>query len=820
MGQRGLAPAIALLSAATTAYEILLVRLFAVEQFHHFASMAIGVALLGAGVSGMLGALLPPADARAAAARVRRAAASAAAALAASPWAAHAMRVEPTQLAWDGAQWARLAALVVALALPFAAGALATLTAFTLEPERTGRLYGASFAGGAVGVALAVVTLFAVAPGQALAVPPLLGSVGALLLGRTRTARMVGGASLAAAALFLTPLWSLRLTPYKGLAQIRALPGARIVAECTSPLGWLVALQAPSFRCAPGLSFGFRGRFPAQTALLVDGDVAGVATDLRGAEAAELAEALPTALPWALGPWRRVLVVGVGSGLELKAALSHGADRVVTQELNPALLRLSRALGPLDTAEAERIEDRAGDARGQLAQQGEPFDLIILVPVVGHAASVAGVRALDEDFLHTVDAYELYLRRLAPGGVLSVTNWLSVPPRESVRTILTAAEALRRVTGSAARGLLLARSWGTMTVLARPAGYTDADLARLRDFAHQRSLDLDWPLEATGGAEPFHEFDDPGLREAAAAAVTSPAEAARFASAYPFEVAPVDDARPYPHHFVRPGSVLAFLRSARGTWLPFAEWGPIAVVASLVQALLVSALLLLVPAAIWARRAATTVPLPALIGFFAALGFGYVAAEVAAIQQLGLLLGHPVYAVAAALTALLACSGTGSAWSDRIAPTLGPRACALLAVLLFLGAALLLGAVHALQAAALPVRAFAALACIATPAFLMGLPFPLGLRSFARGSGDVAWAWAVNGFASVIGAALSALIGLEVGSRVLFLAAGTAYALAGVLHWSVLQHRVGRAITGNGACVPLPPASRTGTDTSSERAVT
>src|SRR5437870_13149788 len=99
MGTRALAPAVALLSAATTAYEILLVRLFAVEQFHHFASMAIGVALLGAGASGTLGALRPMRDPAAGARRVRASAAATAAALAASPWAAHAVHIEPTPLA-------------------------------------------------------------------------------------------------------------------------------------------------------------------------------------------------------------------------------------------------------------------------------------------------------------------------------------------------------------------------------------------------------------------------------------------------------------------------------------------------------------------------------------------------------------------------------------------------------------------------------------------------------------------------------------------------------------------------------------------------
>ena len=43
---------VALLSALSLAYEILLMRLFSIIQWHHFAYMVIALALLGYGVSG------------------------------------------------------------------------------------------------------------------------------------------------------------------------------------------------------------------------------------------------------------------------------------------------------------------------------------------------------------------------------------------------------------------------------------------------------------------------------------------------------------------------------------------------------------------------------------------------------------------------------------------------------------------------------------------------------------------------------------------------------------------------------------------------
>ena len=44
--------AIFLLSATALAYEVLLVRLFSIIHWHHFAFMVISIALLGYGVSG------------------------------------------------------------------------------------------------------------------------------------------------------------------------------------------------------------------------------------------------------------------------------------------------------------------------------------------------------------------------------------------------------------------------------------------------------------------------------------------------------------------------------------------------------------------------------------------------------------------------------------------------------------------------------------------------------------------------------------------------------------------------------------------------
>ncbi len=783
----------ALISASTLAYEILLVRVFAIEHFHHFAFMAIGVAMLGFGASGTLMSLVTPAPQRATRWFVNAALATPLALIASSAL-SPAIPLDAAQLPWDVRQWPWLAAVYLLLALPFAVGALAILVALTLEPRGAGHIYGASFVGAGAGAGLALAILWLLPPDRALAMPALLASLGTLLPAAVgRWGRVITGLALTVFAIAVAtmgfPPWRLEVSPYKALPQIEAYPGARRLAERSSPLGWVVAVEAEAFRHAPGLSLGYTGAFPRQTALLVDGDLAGARTSW-GAGRDSILDWLPSALPYALGRRARVLVIGAGDGLEVWNALVHGATQVTALELNGDLVELAGWGRAGRQAEADRrafgygqVEWVIGDARSYAARTRERFDLVVLGPGSGFGSAAAGVHALDEGFANTVEAYETYLRRLSADGVLAVTLWSTVPPRPSVRLVLTAVEALRRVAPAAiADGLVVARSWATTTILAKPSGFQAADIEKVSAWAEARRFDLDWHPGLGAPLARFNLVDEPTLFEAAKQATAGRESAGRFAANYPFDVAPASDARPYFHHYLRWASLPAFVGRDRGAWLPFAEWGYVALLATLAQSIVLAALLLIVPVA-FAAGAVEGRGRSRLVAYFASIGFAYLLAEIAAIQQLTLLLGHPVFAVAAVLAAFLICSGVGSARSDRWAVSHGRRVALALAGALVLYSALLLTLVHALQAAPLAVRAAAAVLWLAPLAYLMGTPFPLGLRSLAEGSRSrIAWAWATNGFASVVATPLAALLALEVGTRALFLAAAAAYGAAGLLY--------------------------------------
>jgi spermidine synthase len=618
-------------------------------------------------------------------------------------------------------------------------------------------------------------------PERTLCLPPLLAVLGAGFAVATsrasRAQRLVTVATAGAVmAGWVWPPWHLDVSPHKALPQIEAMPGAERILDGPHPAGWVSAVRSPAFRYAPGLSLGYRGDIPNPTALFVDGELAGVVFD---SDAPELYDWLPSAAAYALGRTPNVLVLGAGGGSEVRSAVHHGAARITAVEGSPGVVGLLRALQDQGLrSNGAPVEWTSSDARSYVARTEERFDLITVQLSGSPGGQAGGLLSLNEDFLHTVDAYRAYLDLLAPGGVLTVNSWLTLPPRRSVRMVLTAGAALRDRGHIPERSVLLLRSWATVTLVVKPDGLTERDVAAVRDWAERRQFDVDWYPGMTIPASVFHQLDDAALFDAVRAVADGDAAAHAFADAYPFDVTPVTDARPFPDHFLRPAGLWTVLHAGPGGALPVAELGLVAVIATLAQAVVVGAILLLVPASVASVRRGRGLSVPLTV-YFVAIGLGYMLVEIAAIQQLTLLLGQPVYAVTAVLVTVLVCSGAGSIWSDRFEWRRLRWVTFAVAATCVAYAVTLLPLVHVAQPFGLAVRAALALVAIAPAAVLMGMPFPVGLRRLAGDHPvDRAWAWAANGFASVVATPLAMLVALEWGSRVLLLFGAAAYSVA------------------------------------------
>src|SRR5262249_12582507 len=125
--------------------------------------------------------------------------------------------------------------------------------------------------------------------------------------------------------------------------------------------------------------------------------------------------------------------------------------------------------------------------------------------------------------------------------------------------------------------------------------------------------------------------------------------------------------RPYFFNFFKWRTLpeLVAIRRAGGAGL--LELGKLILVATLIQAAVLSAVLILVP--LWARRQdlARSSRIWRVAAYFFALGLGFLLVEIAFIQKFILFLGHPLYAVAVVLAGFLLFAGVGSATSSWFA---------------------------------------------------------------------------------------------------------------------------------------------------------
>jgi hypothetical protein len=312
----------------------------------------------------------------------------------------------------------------------------------------------------------------------------------------------------------------------------------------------------------------------------------------------------------------------------------------------------------------------------------------------------------------------------------------------------------------------------------------------VKAFSADHAFDVEWyPGMQPSEANRVNRLPQPWLHDSAVGLLG--AQRAQFLEDYKLNLRPATDARPYFQHFFK-WRTLPEILDLGGTGFSLLEAGYLLLVATFVQSIVASALLILLPLA--ARRRdwhASPVSARRVVVYFVAIGLGFMLLEIAVIHELILFLHHPVYAVTLGLVAFLLFAGIGSAVSRRARDVRRALRLATAGIVLAGSACLLLDDVLAAGAGLpLALRLVLALVAIAPLAFCMGFPFPLAIAALARSAPTlIPWAWGINGCASVVGAVGAALLAIHTGYPALVLAALAAYAVAA----AVLPSGAGRA---------------------------
>ena len=777
-------PAIFLVSAASLANEIFLIRLLSLRFWPHFVPLIISQAMLGFGASGVALHLLRPRIAK------KPGPAFAWVVILAAPSFELAFRAsqhvpfDPFLLLWDPSSWPAFALFFFLLAIPFFLAGAAVGISLSFPLGRAGVLYAASFGGTAAGAVLALPVFRLVPTELLLRVPLVLGLLASAFVlsfphRRFRAWRVLcAGLS---ALLFLVPPVSLLLSPYKDLAITRRLPAVHTLSVRAGMTGDFRALSAPGIHYAPGLSFRFEGEIPPQAALFEDGELRGIVPRGGGKNPPAYLGYLPQALPYRILGRPVVLQFSLRGTEGILMAAGNGASFVTVVEPAAVYVRmiehdLSAFSGGMPPG--LRLEIRKEGGRNFLARAGRKYDIVELSDVSSLTFSSLGIHATGETYLLTRQGIREALARLTDRGVLAVSGWLKSPPRESVKILRTLRAVIeeRKAAPVPAR-FIVVRGWGSFVAVARRDPFTPGELAAAKRFCRETGFIMVWP--AAGHPTGSRSLEEAGFREAVHSTLAGPPDGSPGEGL--FDLRPVTDDSPYFHRFLRLRSLPAFRRLLGDQWFPFLEWGIVFLALSLVVSVMLAAVFLLLPL-VFSRSGGGGIP---VVIYFSALGLAYMLIELTFLKIGILLLGDPIRAAAAAIGGFSLFSGMGSAISGKwespatMRRWVFPGIAALAAagfLLLFHGAPYLL----AMEEGG---RDLAFLAALAPVAFLMGMPFPAALsRMTVANSAAIPYAWGVNGFFSVAGASLASVGSLWIGFHATVAVGGILYLLAGTLY--------------------------------------
>ena len=764
-------------------YEILLLSLFSYVQWHHFAYLVVSIALLGFGTSGSLLVFIRGFLHN----RFRAFALSQTLmfAVAAPLCFALAQRLafNPEELIWDPLQWLRLALTILLLMLPFLFAANFIGLALYEYRRQLARVYAADLLGAGLGAGIAIGMLYLTTTNAALGLVALLGCAAAAAVWLEGGARpwlpIAGFAALGLIWGIMPADWiAPRISPYKELSQLLRINGTQVVAQRHSPLGvtTLVESEMLPLRHAPGLSLLTQHEPPAQLGLFSNAGAMSAVTRYRG-DPAEIAylDDLTSALAYHLLAPRRVLVLGAGGGADLLQALYHDAEQIDAVELNAQVITLLRgefADFSGNLYRHPRIAVAHAEAREFLLSSPRQYDLIQVPSLDSFAAAGAGVHGLNENFIYTIEALQLMLSRIDDKGVVSLTRWLKLPPRDSLKLFATAIAALERISvAQPGRHLILIRGLQTATLLIGKAAFEREQIERVKAFCAPRGFDLAYyPGMPAAEANRYNRLQRDYFFDGAKRLLGP--QRKQFLQDYKFNLEPASDDRPFHFHFVKwttLGELLA-LRQRGGSAL--IETGYLTLLLAFALSIGLSLLLILAPLG-WLRR--EPAPAPAVVGsgklrvlaYFAALGLGFLLIEIAFLQKFILLLHHPTYAAATVLASFLLAAGAGAAQAQRLLANRRLAARLALALIVGIGAVYLMLLPNFLQFAAswsLTARIALCAGLIAPLGFCMGMPFPLGLAVIADRAGAlIPWAWGINGCCSVISAVLASLLAIHFG---------------------------------------------------------
>ena len=777
---------LALLSISVIGYQLTLIQVLSIQQWHYMAFLIISVALLAFGASGIILAifkdqilnnysqiysillistcitmLLAPI-------------------LTGSSW----LQFDTYLVFTDYRHIIRLAFTCLLYFIPFLCSAIAIGMTFTKYSDKIGRLYFSNLLGSGIGGIVTVGLMWKFLPHHLPITNAIFPLVGYIIYSKINTLlhkiTLTGALCLIIACIIFAP--EFKPSQYKSWSKTINLPKSKAETIRNTPYGLVQTVSSPVIRYAPSVSLQNTKSIPQARMVFVNGEAVGYIPSDSVDNSFLILDSSPIALTYYLGYRNKSLILKSGLGEHVFMALNNQSKHITAVEMNPTLINMSNyQINKVN--HNSYIYFKNTTTRSFLKQDTTLYDAIVF-PITGSFYGTTGLYAIEEQNWLTIEAFNDVWKRLNNNGALCISCWLDYPYRTPLKLVATIDEMLKQQVDSTYNHLIGIKNWNLLTLIVKRTPFSDFEINRTKYFCDSLLFDpIFFNQHDKLQNNILHQSTDT-LFSSFLKELTG-FEKEKFYKSYPFRINPATDNKPYFSQFLKPGSISEIYKNYNLNSVPYFELGYLIAIITVILVLILGVLFILTPLVLIKH---TKTQYNTLI-YFASIGMGYMFTEMILIHQFNIYFGNPVYSVAIVICALLMSSGLGSFYSKKIIPLnkiwIAPLS---ISVILIIFIIFLPNFISVSLPLTYPYKIIFSVIAIGILGFFMGIPFPIAISKLALQSNNkIPAAWAINGFFSVIATPLAIILSIEVGFSGLFKFSVFCYLLASSMFFKIFK---------------------------------
>ncbi len=505
-----------------------------------------------------------------------------------------------------------------------------------------------------------------------------------------------------------------------------------------------------------GQSSYYNGYVPEQWGLLVDDTgYTTVSEYIDTEEKKEFFKWNLISLPYVINKGK-VLIIGPGGGKDINCAIAMGVKEkdITAVELNPLVVKaVNDILKDKTNKLYNKVNTHIKEGRSFLEKYSGKYDVLQATSVYGRIPPASGIFTFAEDNLYTLEAFKTYFSKLNDGGFLALSRFIyeqTVP-----KMLLLSITALKEQgLSNPETSIFLAKERGLAILIAKKGSFTKEEINALVEHCNN--------IGGTILYEPYGNYEN------------LYSNLIRHQEEHSKYILPTDDRPFYYYNFTKK----EFLTSMLFKNDKFEEKGVSVLKFFFYLSIFFVMLIIILPLLLTKGFMKNIFEVPLGIYFFS-LGIGYIMIEIICIKSFSLFLETPIYSMIFVTGSLLLSSALGAYFSKNWLTFKSLKVVLVVLILLIFLITFTQDIVLGYLYLNLYQKVFITIIMLFVIGFFLGMPFPFVLKKVgAANESLVAWGVALNSVSSVLGSFLCLILVVNFGFKKSYILAGCFYILA------------------------------------------